>query len=108
MKTLKYFGFLVIFVIVIVVVGETEAHQSNKAADFINDWDSIVHDPLNPIINAILIISGFFIVVGIVKFKWFIKLRVTLHYGALEVKENSREIENDDNFLTITIILNTN
>jgi hypothetical protein len=78
MKTLKYFVFLLIFVIVIVVVGEAEAHQSNKA-DSISDWDSIVHDPLNPIINAILIISGLFIDVGIIKFKWFIKLRVNYY-----------------------------
>ncbi len=89
---------------VILVVEGSEAYQFNRGTDSISYWDTVVHDPLNPIINTILIITGFVIVVGIIKFKWFIKLRVISHYGVLE--GSSRKYENNDH-LIMNIILNT-
>jgi hypothetical protein len=79
-------------------------YQFNRDTDSISHWDTVVHDSLNPIINTNLIIAGFVIVVEIIKFKWFIKLRVISHYGIL--KGCSPKYENSDH-LIITIIQNT-
>ncbi len=88
----------------ILVVEGSEAYQFNRDTDSISHWDTVVHDPLNPIINTILIIAGFVIVVGIIRFKWFIKLRVISHYGIHEGR--SSKYENSDH-LIITIVQNT-
>jgi hypothetical protein len=76
---------------VILVVEGSEAYQFNRGTDSISHWDTVVHDPLNPIVNTILIIAGFVIV-------------IVSHYGVLE--GILRKHEGNDH-LIITIILNT-
>jgi hypothetical protein len=47
-------------------------------------WETVVHDPINTVINLILLVTGVVMLLGIVKYKWFILLLVTSHYGIYE------------------------
>ncbi len=87
---------------IIVLIDGANAHQFISDSKSESYRETVVHDPINPVINLILLVAGVITLIGIVKYKWFIKLLVTSHYGIYESIQDSRKYGNSDCYLYLS------
>ena len=73
--------------IIITQIDQTNALDYGYNIDNFNDMsfiESVIHDPINPIINTILIIIGILLFVSIIKYNHFRTINHSIHYGLIE------------------------
>jgi hypothetical protein len=51
------------------VIDRANAHLFINYSKSVSYWETVVHDPINPVINLILLVAGVVTLIGIVKYK---------------------------------------
>ena len=79
----------------------------SSSKNSITYWETVVHDPINPIINLILIILGFITSVGVIKYKWFKILRFSPRRFRFEDENEFKDFTNYEDYVQISFNLLT-
>ena len=96
------YSFIGVSPTLIITAQDIEAQLS--ASPKVSYLDTVIHDPINPAINTLLVILGIAMAILIIKYKWFITIHASSHFGIYYGPQNEYHDQNNQIFLSFQLM----